>query len=193
MWNWTVQLHLTGRCFSIVNSRILHSRWLDESTVRRNHGYGGLASYMRINFHVIQGSSVVHFQKYSPCKAEKIFINFYLFEVFVYAFNYQKLCLKFQVQVQLGSIWWLGIPDSSVVKNLPAMQRMQALSLGQEDTVEEEMATQSTILVWEIPWTEEPGGLQSIGLQRVRHDLAINHHDHVMLFYLRNSDQCVAF
>ena len=87
----------------------------------------------------------------------------------------------------------MGIPDSSVVKNLPAMQRMQALSLGQEVTLEEEMATQSTTLVWEIPWTEEPGGVQSMGLQRVRHDLAINHHDHVMLFYLRNSDQCVAF
>ena len=59
-----------------------------------------------------------------------------------------------------------------MVKNLPAMQRTQALSLGQEDTLEEEMATQSTILAWKIPWTEEPCGLQSMGLQRVRHDLA---------------------
>ena len=59
-----------------------------------------------------------------------------------------------------------------MVKSLPAMQRTQALSLGQEDTLEEEKATQSIILAWEIPWTEEPGGLQSMGLQRVRHDLA---------------------
>ena len=43
-------------------------------------------------------------------------------------------------------------------------------SLGQEDPVEKEMATHSTILAWEIPWTEESGGLQSTGLQRVKHD-----------------------
>ena len=44
-------------------------------------------------------------------------------------------------------------------------------SLGQEDPLEEEMATHSSILAWENPWVEEPGGLQSMGLQRVRHDL----------------------
>ena len=43
-------------------------------------------------------------------------------------------------------------------------------SLGQEDLLEEEMVTHSNILAWKIPWTEEPGGLQSMGLQRVRHD-----------------------
>jgi len=46
----------------------------------------------------------------------------------------------------------------------------QVPSLGQEDALEEEMATHSSILAWEIPWTEEPGGLQSMGSQRVRHD-----------------------
>ena len=50
-----------------------------------------------------------------------------------------------------------------MVKNLPAMQETQARSLGQEDPLEEGMATHSGILAWEIPWTEEPGGLQSIG------------------------------
>ena len=48
---------------------------------------------------------------------------------------------------------------------------MQVLSLGQEDSLEEVMATHSSIVAWRIPWTEEPGGLQSIGLQRVGHDL----------------------
>ena len=48
---------------------------------------------------------------------------------------------------------------------------MQVRSLGEEDPLEEGMATHSSILAWRIPWTEEPGGLQSIGLQRVRHDL----------------------
>ena len=56
---------------------------------------------------------------------------------------------------------------AQMVKNL---QETQVLSLGQEDPMEEEMATHSSILVWRIPWTEESGGLQSMGSQRVRHD-----------------------
>ena len=61
---------------------------------------------------------------------------------------------------------------AQAVKNLPAMQEMQETwvqSLGQEDSLEEGMATHSSILAWRIPWTEKPGGLQSMGLQRVRH------------------------
>ena len=50
------------------------------------------------------------------------------------------------------------------------MQETQIRSLSQEDLLQEEMATQSRILAWEIPWTEEPGGLPSMGLQRVGHD-----------------------
>ena len=60
------------------------------------------------------------------------------------------------------------------VKNPPAMQETQAWSLGQEDPLEEEMTTHSSILVWKIPWTDEPGGPQSVGLQRVRHNWATN-------------------
>ena len=59
----------------------------------------------------------------------------------------------------------LGFPVGSVVKNLPAMQEsqeMQVPSLGREDPLEEGMATRFSILVWSIPWTEEPGRLQSI-------------------------------
>ena len=56
------------------------------------------------------------------------------------------------------------------VKHLPAMQETWVLSLGWEDPLEKEMATHSSILAWRIPWTEEPGGLQSTGLQRVGHD-----------------------
>ena len=55
------------------------------------------------------------------------------------------------------------------------MQEMWVQSLGQEDPLENEMATCSSILVWEIPWTEEPGGLQSMGLQRIRHSLPTEH------------------
>ena len=50
------------------------------------------------------------------------------------------------------------------------MQKTQALSLDREDPLEKEVETQSSILAWEIPWTEEPGGLQSMGSQRVGHD-----------------------
>ena len=57
-----------------------------------------------------------------------------------------------------------------MVKNLPAMQEAQVRSLGQKDPLEKGMATQSSILAWRIPWTEELGGLQSMGSQRVRHD-----------------------
>ena len=58
-----------------------------------------------------------------------------------------------------------GFPDGSVVKNPPAMQEMQVPSLSQEDPLEKEMAAHSRILAWEIPWTQEPGGLQSMGSQ----------------------------
>ena len=52
----------------------------------------------------------------------------------------------------------------------PAMQKIQVQSLGWEDPLEKGMATHSSILAWRIPWTEEPGGLQSVGSQRVGHD-----------------------
>ena len=54
-------------------------------------------------------------------------------------------------------------------KSLPAMQETQVRSLGQENSLEKEMANHSSILAWKISWTEEPGGLQSMGPQRVRH------------------------
>ena len=57
-----------------------------------------------------------------------------------------------------------------MVKNLPAMQETWVQSLGWEDPLEKGMATHSSILAWRIPWTEEPGGLQSMALQRVGHD-----------------------
>ena len=57
-----------------------------------------------------------------------------------------------------------------MVKHLPTMRETQVQSLGGEDLLGKEMATQPSILAWAIPWTEEPGGLQSIGSQRVRHD-----------------------
>ena len=57
-----------------------------------------------------------------------------------------------------------------LVKNLPAMQEMRVRFLDQEDPLEKEMETHSSILAWRIPWTEEAGGLQSMGSQRVGHE-----------------------
>ena len=80
----------------------------------------------------------------------------------------------------LGSVFWKyfrnnklsrGFPDGSAVKNLLVKQETWVQSLGQEDSLGEEIATHSSILAWKIPWTEESGGLQeSMGLQRVEHD-----------------------
>ena len=56
------------------------------------------------------------------------------------------------------------------VEHLPTMWETRVQSLGWEDLLEKEMATHSSILAWKIPWMEEPGGLQSMGLQRVGHD-----------------------
>ena len=57
-----------------------------------------------------------------------------------------------------------------MVKNLPAMQETRVQSLGSEGSLEKGMATYSSVFAWRIPWTEEPGGLQSTGLHRVGHD-----------------------
>ena len=59
---------------------------------------------------------------------------------------------------------------AQMVKTLPAMQETWIRPQGQEDPLEKGMAIHSSFLAWRIPWTEEPGGLQSMGLQRVRHD-----------------------
>ena len=94
----------------------------------------------------------------------------------------------FQSGIEIGSNAWGSLNDdylpsnphlvnhlilvAQLVKNPPAMQETQVWSLGGEDLLEKGMATHSSILAWRIPWTEEPGWLQSVGSQRVGHDLA---------------------
>ena len=68
----------------------------------------------------------------------------------------------------------VGFPDGSDCKESPEMQKTRVWSLGQEEPLEESMATHSSILAWRIPWTEEPGRLLSMGSQRVRHDWVTN-------------------
>ena len=64
----------------------------------------------------------------------------------------------------------MGSHSGSAVKNLPAMQETWFFSQGQKDPLEERKVTHSSMPAWRILWTEEPGGLQSIGLHRARHD-----------------------
>ena len=73
----------------------------------------------------------------------------------------------------------MGFPGGSAVKNPPAVQETQVQTLGQEDSLEEGMATHSSIPAWRIPWTEEPGSLRSIGLQRVRRNWSDLAHTHI--------------
>ena len=77
------------------------------------------------------------------------------------------------MEIEVGMDTGISIGASLVsqrVKNLPAMWETQVRSLGWEDPLEKGMATHSSILAWRIPWTEEPGGLQSTGSERVRHN-----------------------
>ena len=91
---------------------------------------------------------------------------------------WQKWCIL----TSRASNFKSGMYDSSLVvqmvKNLPAIQETRVLSLGWEDPLEEEITTHSSILAWRIPRTEEPGGLELMGLQRAGHDWVPNTHTH---------------
>ena len=73
------------------------------------------------------------------------------------------------LKMEFGSVLRASL-EAQMVKNLPTMQETQVQSLGQEDPLEKEMATHSSILAWRIPWTEEPGGLPSMASGAVGHD-----------------------
>ena len=77
---------------------------------------------------------------------------------------------KSKLLMMQSSISHWASPVAQTVKNSPAIRETWVWSLGREDPLEKGMATHSSILAWRIPWTEEPGGLQSMGSQRVRHD-----------------------
>ena len=76
-----------------------------------------------------------------------------------------------------------------MIKNMPAKQKTWVQSLGVEYPLEKEMATHSSILPWEIPWTEEPGRLQSMGWQRVIHNLVIKQQQQRFVFFLKEIPQ----
>ena len=106
----------------------------------------------------------------SSCHTEHSDIN-----VFHHCRIFYRIALLYRVFGRLSETY-MGWGGASLVaqrlKRLPAMQETWVRSLGWEDPLEKEMATHSSILAWRIPWTEEPGGLQSTGSQRVGHDWA---------------------
>ena len=109
----------------------------------------------------------------------EIFFSFSSISLLSIRFYFTSSCyfaissLGFYISV----LWWflipLGFPGGSDSKNLPLVWETWVHSLGWEDPLEKGTATYSSILAWRIPWTEEPGRQQSMGSQRVRHDLAI--------------------
>ena len=70
----------------------------------------------------------------------------------------------------------MGLPGGSLVKNLPVNAGDMGMIPGQEDPLEKKITTQSSILAWRLPWTEEPGGLQSMGSQELNTIEQLNHH-----------------
>ena len=75
------------------------------------------------------------------------------------------LSKDFKLIQKILALFFVAFMVAQIVKNMPAMQETQVRSLGQEDPLEKKMATHSSILAWRILWTEEPGGLQSMGSQ----------------------------
>ena len=92
-----------------------------------------------------------------------IYTYIYIFNIYIYIYLFT--CKYIYIYT---CMLYMDFPGGSA-GSLPAVWQSQVRSLGQEDSLEEEMATHTSILAWRIPWTEEPGGLQSMGSQRVRH------------------------
>ena len=117
---------------------------------------------------------LVHIQMFSNVCPTDFFFHLgliYLIHMLL-RYIYVVWCISTLFNIYLNRKLWVS-QVAQCVKNLPVMQETQGIrvwSLGQEDPLEEGMATHFNILAWRISWTEEPGGLQSIGSQRVRHE-----------------------
>ena len=98
-----------------------------------------------------------------------VYLHSFLFIFCVFAIGF---CFVFTMRLTYNNLQVSHV--AQLVKNLPAVQETWVRSLGWEDPLEKEMETHSSILVWKISWTEEPGGLQSMGSKRVGHNWATN-------------------
>ena len=134
---------------------------------------------LAINFHIffselfhmlwIQSNCWIFCKHFSPA------LNFPFYFSEIMSFKEEKFFILKKHFLSFFSFMCFGIQwVAQTVKNLPTVQETWVQSLGQEGPLEKGMATHSSILAWRIPWTEKPGRLQSMGLQRVRHDWATN-------------------
>ena len=131
-------------------------------------------------FHIFQ-SSVVQFPqflliyKFSYLKksVEKLLSQYFFSETFTFSPPQTTLLDVPWLCIVPNRLFWAYLV-TQIVKNLPVLQKTWVRFPGQADPLEEGMATHSSILVWRIPWTEEAGGLQSMWLQRVRHNWVTN-------------------
>ena len=98
----------------------------------------------------------------------------------------KNTCFYLQLNISIYRVSLVA----QMVKNPPVMQETWVQSLGQEDPPEKWMATHSSIMAWRIPWTEEPGELQFMGLQRVRHDWTTNKHTQMSIYTFFPKNLC---
>ena len=137
-------------------------------------------SLKRLVFHSFNCFNIL-VEKASDCKYEGLFPNsqFFSIDLYVDIYVYQSVNYCFVVLLKSRNMsppnlfffqMALATLVVQMVKRLPAIQETWVQSLDQEDLLEKEMATHSSTLAWKIPWTEEPGRLQSMGWQRVGHD-----------------------
>ena len=137
-----------------------------------------ICSQYPVFFHILSSSVLTLGNGYSP-EAARLQVLF----SFLGALRPQKFTFGgSKLLMTLTSL------EEMVAQNLPAMQETQVQSLGWEDPLEKEMATHSSILAWRIPWTEEPGRLQSMGSQRVGHNWVNNIFTDILVYwYGRNT------
>ena len=156
-------------CVSCTGRRILYrprhlGAWFQMPPTLAQSILTALSRWMNlgVTFNILYLSLFIHNMRLVIVPISKLLIMWELTRYFIYTY------------------FW-GLSDGSAVKNLPAMQETQETrvwSLGWEDPLEEGMATHSSIFAWKIPWTEEPGGLQSIGSLRGGHDWSDYAHTH---------------
>ena len=125
-----------------------------------------------------RANEMLHWTSFLPLTLSTKYI-YYLLTSWIS--KWDVLPMTLYVTGQWIFFFFLPIFVAQTIKNVPAMQETWVWSLGREDPLEEGMATHSSILAWRIPWTEEPGRLQSMKLQRVGHDWATNTHTHTLL------------
>ena len=113
-------------------------------------------------------------------------------EWLIYRHLYDDIHKFFGWANMIYKIWCKTSLVAQTVKHPSTMRETQVQPLGQEDPLEKEMAIHSSAIAWKIPWTEEPGRLQSMGLQRVGHDWTTSH-AYVNIWYVKYLKECLAY